>query len=144
VLSFLVGFTAILGAPSYASGSDHVIRLPIVEGQRIRFAHLSTEQGLSQSRVDHMLQDRRGFIWIGTLNGLNRYDGYRFKAYKPVPDNPNSLGGLRVFAVFEDRAGILWIGVDQELDRFDPVTETFTAFAPILTIPIVHPGTSNI
>jgi len=123
-----VAFTAILGPPSSAAGSDHVIRLPIVEGQRIRFTHLGTEQGLSQSRVDHMLQDRRGFIWIGTLNGLNRYDGYRFKAYKPVPDNPNSLGGLRVFAVFEDRAGILWIGVDQELDRFDPVTETFTRF----------------
>jgi ligand-binding sensor domain-containing protein/signal transduction histidine kinase len=104
------------------------IRLPLVEGKDIRFTHLSTEQGLSENRVDHMLQDRQGFIWIGTLNGLNRYDGYRFKTYKPVPDNPNSLGGLRVFAVFEDRSGILWIGVDQELDRFDPVTETFTRF----------------
>jgi ligand-binding sensor domain-containing protein/signal transduction histidine kinase len=99
-----------------------------MEGKDIRFTHLSTEQGLSQSRVDHMLQDRRGFIWIGTLNGLNRYDGYHFKIYKPVPNNPNSLGGLRVFAVLEDRSGILWIGVDQELDRFDPATETFTHF----------------
>ncbi len=104
------------------------IRLPLIEGKNIRFTHLSTEQGLSQSRVDHMLQDRRGFIWIGTLNGLNRYDGYHFKIYKPDPNNPNSLGGLRVFAVLEDRSGILWIGVDQELDRFDPATETFTRF----------------
>jgi len=104
------------------------IRLPLVEGKDIRFTHLSTEQGLSENRVDHMLQDRQGFIWIGTLNGLNRYDGYRFKTHKPVPDNPNSLGGLRVFAVLEDRSGILWIGVDQELDRFDPVTETFSRF----------------
>ena len=69
------------------------IRLPLIEGKDIRFTHLSTEQGLSQSRVDHMLQDRRGFIWIGTYNGLNRYDGYRFKTYKPDPNNPNSLGG---------------------------------------------------
>ena len=68
------------------------IRLPLIEGKDIRFTHLSTEQGLSQSRVDHMLQDRRGFIWIGTNNGLNRYDGYRFKTYKPDPNNPNSLG----------------------------------------------------
>src|SRR4029453_10203894 len=108
VLSFLVAFTAILGPPSSASGSDHVIRLPIVEGQRIRFTHVATEQGLSHSRDDHMLQKRRGSIWVGTLSGLNRYERYRFKANKPVPDNPNSLGGLRVFAVFEDRAGILW------------------------------------
>jgi ligand-binding sensor domain-containing protein len=102
--------------------------LPLVEGKDIRFTHLSTEQGLSENRVDHMLQDRQGFIWIGTLNGLNRYDGYRFKTHKPVPYNPNSLGGLRVFEVLEDRSGILWIGVDQELDRFDPVTETFSRF----------------
>jgi PAS domain S-box-containing protein len=104
------------------------IKLPLIEGKGIRFTHLSTEQGLSQSRVDHMLQDRRGFIWIGTYNGLNRYDGYRFKTYKPDPNNPNSLGGLQVGALFEDRSGFLWIGIDQELDRFDPATETFTHF----------------
>jgi ligand-binding sensor domain-containing protein/signal transduction histidine kinase len=114
---------------SLGNTRDNVpIRLLLIEGKDIRFSHLSTEQGLSQSRVDHMLQDRRGFIWIGTLNGLSRYDGYRFETYKPDPNNPNSLGGLRVFALFEDRSGILWIGVDQELDRFDPVTETFTHF----------------
>ena len=52
-----------------------------------------------------MLQDRRGFIWIGTYNGLNRYDGYRVKTYKPDPNNPNSLSGLLVYALFEDRSG---------------------------------------
>ena len=89
------------------------ITLPLIEGKDIRFTHLSTEQGLSQSRVDHMLQDRRGFIWIGTYNGLNRYDGYSFKTYKPDPNNPNSLGGSLVLPLFEDRSGILWIGVDR-------------------------------
>ena len=114
---------------SLGNTRDNVpIRLPLIEGKDIRFSHLSTEQGLSQSRVDHMLQDRRGFIWIGTYNGLSRYDGYRFKSYKPDPNNPNSLGGLEVFALFEDRSGILWIGVEQGLNRFDPVTETFTHF----------------
>jgi ligand-binding sensor domain-containing protein len=111
----------------------------VVEGKGIRFTHLSIEQGLSESRVDHMLQDRRGFIWIGTLNGLNRYDGYRFKTYKPDPDNPNSLGGLRVFALFEDRSGILWVGVDSI-----PRPRRSPTFAPIPTIPIVPPGTWNI
>ena len=120
------------------------LRLPLIEGKDIRFTHLSTEQGLSQSRVDHMLQDRRGFIWIGTYNGLNRYDGYRFKTYKPDPNNPNSLGGLRVSALFEDRSGILWIGVDQGLDRFDPATERFTHFRADPDNPDVPPGTWNI
>jgi PAS domain S-box-containing protein len=104
------------------------IRLPLIEGTDIRFTHLSTGQGLSQSRVDHMLQDRRGFIWIGTYNGLNRYDGYRFKAHKPDPNNPNSLGGALVLPLFEDRSGILWIGVDAGLDRFDATTERFTHY----------------
>jgi ligand-binding sensor domain-containing protein/signal transduction histidine kinase len=111
------------------------IRLPLIEGKDIRFSHLSTEQGLSQSRVDHMLQARSGFIWIGTYNGLNRYDGYRFKIYKPDPNNPNSLGGLFVSALFEDRSGILWIGTDQGLNRFDPVTERFTQFRADPDIP---------
>jgi ligand-binding sensor domain-containing protein/signal transduction histidine kinase len=104
------------------------IRLPLIEGKDIRFTHLSTEHGLSQSRVDHMLQDRRGFIWIGTYNGLNRYDGYRFKTYKPDPDDPNRLDGLFVSALFEDRSGALWIGTDQGLNRFDPATERFAHF----------------
>ncbi len=113
----------------FSLGKDNVpIRLPLIEGKDIRFSHLSTEQGLSQSRVDHMLQDRRGFIWIGTYNGLNRYDGYRFKIYKLDPNNPNSLGGLFVSALFEDRSGILWIGTEKGLNRFDPVTERFTQF----------------
>src|SRR4030095_4977059 len=61
---------------SLGNTRDNVpIRLPLIEGKDIRFSHLSTEQGLSQSRVDHMLQARSGFIWIGTYNGLNRYDG---------------------------------------------------------------------
>jgi len=103
-------------------------RLPLVEGKDIRFTHYSTEQGLSQNRVDHMLQDDQGFLWFGTYNGLNRYDGYHFLVYKPEANNPNSLGGVFVTALFKDRSGVLWIGVDQGLDRFDPVTQTFTHF----------------
>ena len=105
-----------------------VITLPITEGKDIRFTHLSTEEGLSQSRVDHMLQDAQGFLWIGTYNGLNRYDGYRFQHYKPEANNPNSMGGVYIHALFQDRSGALWIAVDQGLDRFDPVTGRFLHF----------------
>ena len=128
VASLVFSLVPTAGAEPRPLVAGRPIRLPLIEGKDIRFTHLSTEQGLSQSRVDHMLQDRRGFIWIGTYNGLNRYDGYRFKTYKPDPNNPNSLGGLLVYALFEDRSGILWIGTDQGLDRFDPATERFTHF----------------
>ena len=114
-----------------------------MEGKNIRFTHLSTDQGLSQSRVDHMLQDRRGFIWMGTLNGLNRYDGYHFKIYKPEPNNPNSLGGLRVFAVLEDRSGTYGSASIRSWTDSIPRPRRSPAFAPIPTIAIVPPGTWN-
>jgi ligand-binding sensor domain-containing protein len=120
------------------------IRLPLIEGKGIRFTHLSTDQGLSQSRVDHMLQDRRGFIWIGTYNGLNRYDGYRFKVYKPDPNNPNSLAGLEVYSLLEDRSGMLWIGVEQGWTDSTPQPRSLPTFGPILIIAMPSPGTRNI
>ncbi|HEY4048640.1 MAG TPA: two-component regulator propeller domain-containing protein [Acidobacteriaceae bacterium] len=104
------------------------IRLRVIEGKDIRFTRFSMEQGLSESRVEFMLQDHQGFMWFGTFNGLNRYDGYRFKSYKPEPNNSNSIGGVRIYSLFQDRSGALWIGVEQELDRFDPVKQTFTHF----------------
>ena len=101
------------------------IRLPVIEGKDIRFTHYSTDQGLSQSRVDNILQDNQGFLWFGTYNGLNRFDGYRFQAYKPEAGNPYSIGGVFIYSLLQDRSGALWIAVDEELDRFDPVTGRF-------------------
>ncbi|MBV9251486.1 MAG: hypothetical protein JO227_19825, partial [Acetobacteraceae bacterium] len=106
----------------------NILKMPLLDGRDIRFTHLSTEEGLSQSRVDHILQDSQGFLWIGTYNGLNRYDGYRFLTFKPEANNQNSIGGVFIYAMFQDRAGALWIAVDQGLDRFDLVTQTFTHF----------------
>ena len=83
------------------------IRLPLIKGKDIRFTHYSTEQGLSQSRVDHMMQDTQGFLWIGTSNGLNRFDGYRFQIYKPEANNLNSLSGVNIYSLFQDRSGVL-------------------------------------
>jgi streptogramin lyase len=110
------------------SRTNAAVKLPLIDGKDIRFTHYSTEEGLSQSRVDHMLQDNQGFLWFGTYNGLNRFDGYSFQIYKPQPNNPNSLGGVTIYSLFQDRSGVLWIGVGQGLDRFDPVTQMFTHF----------------
>ena len=84
--------------------------------------------GLSQTRVLQIVQDDQGFMWFGTQYGLDRYDGYKFRVFTPVPGRVNSLSGAYIYALFKDRAGKLWIGCDQFLDRFDPTTETFTHY----------------
>jgi ligand-binding sensor domain-containing protein len=67
-------------------------------------------------------------LWFGTWNGLNRYDGYKFKAFKHEPGNPKSLSGVYVYSLFKDHSGNLWVGTDGFLDRFDPETESFTHY----------------
>ena len=95
----------------------------------INFEHISVEQGLSQSTVQCMMQDSSGFIWIGTEDGLNKYDGYDFVTYKTDPDNPNSLSTNFIRAIIQDRSGNLWIGTyGGGLNKFDPTTETFTHY----------------
>ncbi len=94
----------------------------------LRFDHLNIEQGLSQSSVDVIFQDSRGFMWFGTQDGLNRYDGYTFKIYKPDPEVPESLSDGWITAIVEDAEGYLWIGTRQGVNRFDPRLETFTHY----------------
>jgi signal transduction histidine kinase/ligand-binding sensor domain-containing protein len=67
-------------------------------------------------------------MWFGTWNGLNRYDGYKFKLFKHESGDPNSLSGVYVHALFKDHAGNLWVGTDSVLDRFHPETESFTHY----------------
>ena len=80
----------------------------------LRFEHLSVEQGLSSPFLRSILQDSRGFLWFGTVDGLNRYDGYRFKVYKHDIDDPSSLGANFIRALYEDPSGFLWVGTEGE------------------------------
>ena len=104
------------------------IKLPVIEGKEIRFSRLSGSKGLSQVRVSQIIQDDQGFIWFGTQDGLNRYDGYKFKVFKHETGHTESLSGVYIYSLFKDRSGAIWVGSDQFLDRFDPVTETFTHY----------------
>ena len=95
----------------------------------LRFDHISIEQGLSQSAVLVIFQDSRGFLWFGTQDGLNRYDGYNFKIYKPDPDVPSSLSDRAITSIVEDKDGYLWIGTQLGgLNRYDPSTEKFVHY----------------
>ena len=108
----------------------HAIPEPIDWTNRVpRFDHLSLEDGLSQSVVNAILQDQRGFIWLGTQDGLNRYDGYKFSVYKHDPAQENSISSNFIQALYEDPSGVIWIGtLGGGLNRYDPVTEQFTSW----------------
>jgi ligand-binding sensor domain-containing protein/signal transduction histidine kinase len=98
----------------------------------VQFQQISLEDGLSQSVVNVILQDRRGFLWFGTQDGLNRYDDYNFKVYKSDPEDANSLSDGWVESLFEDKDGFIWIGTYQGgLNKYDPLTDTFTRFRHI-------------
>jgi len=91
----------------------------------VRFEQLSVEQGLSQSSVFSIVQDRSGFLWFGTQDGLNRYDGYHFSLFQHDPDDPTSLSSNNIRTLFVDKSGTLWIGTDQGLNQFDDQTGQF-------------------
>lgn len=73
----------------------------------LKFDHLTTDQGLSSNRVFSLMQDSRGFIWIGTTDGLNRYDSHTFKVYKHDAKDPGSLSDNVIRTLYKDRAGDL-------------------------------------
>ncbi|WNJ16997.1 two-component regulator propeller domain-containing protein [Pontibacter sp. G13] len=94
------------------------------------FEHLSSNDGLSQNDVLCLHQDQFGYIWIGTNDGLNQYNGYTFKTFKPDPDDPYSIRGNLISCIEEDEEGNLWIGTigyglnffDRKEDRFYPLS----------------------
>lgn len=94
--------------------------------QNIPFGRLTTEHGLSNSYVNCLLQDRTGFIWFGTDDGLNRFDGYEIKVYRNNPDDKFSISENIIWALWEDSSGNLWIGTKSGgLNKYDPLTNKF-------------------
>ncbi len=98
------------------------------KNNNIRFERISVEQGLSQSIAYCILQDSKGFMWFGTWEGLNKYDGYKFTVYKNDSGNPHSISHNIVRSLYEDQKGMLWIGTEGGLNKFDPENEKFTCY----------------
>ena len=96
----------------------------------LRFQHFNADDGLSNSTVNCIIQDQKGFFWFGTFNGLNRYDGYEFTAYLKLKGNQNSPCSNRIIALCQDKKGIIWIGSnDNGISAYNPVTDQFTNYA---------------
>jgi ligand-binding sensor domain-containing protein/signal transduction histidine kinase/DNA-binding response OmpR family regulator len=91
----------------------------------LNFKRLTIDEGLSQNTVFCIMQDKVGFMWIGTEDGLNKYDGYEFKSFKHENDNANSISSSQINAMIEDSKGNFWIGTSEGLNLFDRNTEHF-------------------
>jgi ligand-binding sensor domain-containing protein/signal transduction histidine kinase/DNA-binding response OmpR family regulator len=91
----------------------------------VSFSNLTVENGLSQNSVISIAQDSMGFIWLGTRQGLNRYDGYRFKIYKNEAKNPLSISAGEITSLLTDHKGILWVATSMGLNRYDQQADHF-------------------
>ncbi len=94
----------------------------------LQFERIGREQGLSEGGITALLQDSRGFLWVGTHNGLNRYDGYSFTVFRQEPNDSLSLASSSIRALVEDRVGNLWIATANGLHYFHRHTGKFTRY----------------
>ncbi|HMO31712.1 MAG TPA: two-component regulator propeller domain-containing protein [Lacibacter sp.] len=90
--------------------------------QVLRYEQLTSDRGLSENVVYAIRQDRRGFIWMGTHHGLNRYDGYSIRKFFAVPGDTTTLSDNTVVSIAEDPDGKFWLGTENGLNHFDPET----------------------
>jgi ligand-binding sensor domain-containing protein/signal transduction histidine kinase/DNA-binding response OmpR family regulator len=110
-----------------------------------QFKKYQVDNGLSQNTVRVILQDKNGFIWFGTQDGLNRFDGREYRIFRNDPANKNTIGNNFIYTLYEDDHGKIWVGTDSRLYIFDPITQHFSLFtkktaqgieinSPVLTI----------
>ena len=132
IISLIILLSILFSSPAMAAplvDGDSNLNLSPALGSSIQFDHLTIEDGLSQNAGLAIFQDSRGFLWVGTQDGLNRYDGYAFHTFKHDPENPQSISHNSILSMAEDKDGYLWIGTwGGGLNRFDPVTETFVRY----------------
>jgi len=92
------------------------------------FTHLTTQDGLSNNWITCIVQDKTGYIWIGTQDGLNRYDSRHFKIYRNNPKNNNSIPNNTINGITFDTNGLVWVGTNNGLCSIDPLTDSITIY----------------
>lgn len=104
----------------------------ILNGQSFHFTSLSVNDGLSQATVLCLLQDQKGFLWIGTADGLNKYDGNKFEVFRAKNNSQNCISDNEVMALLEDKNGDIWIGTGNGLTRYKTKENKFEIFRSTL------------
>jgi ligand-binding sensor domain-containing protein len=107
---FLIPYTAVCQNPS------------------VKFTHLTVQNGLSINTVNCIYQDSKGFMWFGTKEGLNKYNGYTYTHYRHNPKDDNSISNNRIWVIYEDKQQNLWVGTEDGLNQLNKETATFTRF----------------
>lgn len=97
-----------------------------LHAQRLRFKHITSDDGLSTNYVTSIIQDDKGFMWFGTQDGLNKYDGYQIKIFKNDPTNPNSLSYSEVTCIKQINPSLILVGTLEGVNFFNPVTNVFS------------------
>lgn len=108
----------------------HLCILILAQKKDLQFTRLSTEQGLSNSEVTDIAQDNQGFIWIATMDGLNKYDGYKFINYRKIQGDPTSISNSNVTTLFVDNEGNLWSGTHFGINLYNRKFDSFINYLP--------------
>ncbi|WP_445737021.1 hybrid sensor histidine kinase/response regulator transcription factor [Mariniflexile sp.] len=100
----------------------------VSQNQTYKFNHISTGEGLSQSSAMAIYQDNLGQIWIGTRDGLNKYDGTEFTVYRNEKDNPSSISNNDILYLEQDSSGFIWVGTSIGLNQYNPKKDSFKRY----------------
>src|SRR6266536_3156657 len=103
--------------------------LPSAQASPFKFEHLTATDGLSHNKVQCILQDKQGYMWFGTVHGLNRYDGYTFKVFENIPGDSLSIANDNIISLYQDKNDLLWIATGFGLFSFDKKTQHETYHA---------------
>ncbi len=99
----------------------------------IKFSHLDIDDGLSNNQVNSILKDQHGFMWFGTMSGLNRFDGYNFKIFRHIAGDSTSISDSYIENIQEDRLGRLWVITRKGLNLYDHKTEKFIHHSKLIS-----------
>ncbi|GAA4167607.1 hybrid sensor histidine kinase/response regulator transcription factor [Sphingobacterium ginsenosidimutans] len=111
-----------------------------LQAQSFYFKNYQPHDGLSNSSVKCITQDTQGFLWLGTRNGLNRFDGNQFKIFRHNASDPTSIGSSSILSILTDSKGVLWVGTTRGTYCYNPVKENFQPFnrIPIGEVNAIH------
>ncbi len=94
----------------------------------VKFKHFTSTDGLSQRSVADIIQDKNGYLWFGTRDGLNKFDGNKFVIYRHSLMDSTSLSNNNIHSIYEDSYGHLWIGTERGLNKYNPTTNSFKRY----------------
>lgn len=123
IIISIVGIIMLINAicfKAYAKDNERIIN----------FKRITIEDGLSQTTAQYIFQDSKGYMWIGTSDGLNRYDGYEFQVYRYKEGDTKSLSGNYISAINEDKYGNIWIGTSRGLNKINKKTQEIKSYFP--------------